>query len=292
MTKCPVCHYDRIKTVVDHRLSECKSCRLVFQTELSNISDLINTYRNDKVETDHIPDVYAKSRFSLFLFFIKLISRLTDERNNIAPKKKLLDVGCGYGTFLDIARKFGWVVEGVEISGQAVKWAEERLGLKIFTQSLPKLNLVAGSYDVVTFLSVLSVVGDPLQQIEEAERCLKSGGIVFLRVENSVFHLLAFRVSKLFKFSNFGILPYVFHQNNFNRNSLAALLQMSGFEDVNVINSPLTHGDPYRGGGILGDFGSQIVKIIVTFVAWLVAKLSLGKCLVSPSLIAWGRKPL
>src|SRR5579875_1374638 len=50
--------------------------------------------------------------------------------------KRLLEIGCAYGLFLDAARKRGYDVTGVELSRAAAAHARERLGLTVHSSQL------------------------------------------------------------------------------------------------------------------------------------------------------------
>jgi 2-polyprenyl-3-methyl-5-hydroxy-6-metoxy-1,4-benzoquinol methylase len=73
----------------------------------------------------------------------------------------LLDIGCGPGFFLDVARAHGWQVSGVEISTSAAEYARHAVGLPVVTGSIESVALPRGSVDMVTMWDVLEHVPDP-----------------------------------------------------------------------------------------------------------------------------------
>jgi len=98
--------------------------------------------------------------------------------------KRLLDVGCAYGSFLHVARLRGAEVEGVELSDDAARLAQERLGLTVYVGTLDSLKLAGGSYDVVTAFEVIEDAPRPSNFAEELARLAAPGGVVILSTPN------------------------------------------------------------------------------------------------------------
>lgn len=97
---------------------------------------------------------------------------------------RLLDVGCGDGSFLNLAQQNGWVVNGTECSDYAAKFAGETLGIPIFYGELVTAGYPGEFFDVVTMWHVLEHVTDPKGYLIEINRILKSSGLLVLAVPN------------------------------------------------------------------------------------------------------------
>lgn len=97
---------------------------------------------------------------------------------------RLLDVGCGNGSFLDQMRQLGWDVTGVEPDGAAVTVAREKLGLQVFEGSLEEAGLPAGHYDAITMNHVIEHLPDPIVTLKECHRVLKPGGELVVATPN------------------------------------------------------------------------------------------------------------
>lgn len=72
----------------------------------------------------------------------------------------LLDVGCGYGSHLQVAADLGWRCFGVEISEHARSVAIERLG-DAATLVADTAELIPHPFDVILMLDVIEHVSDP-----------------------------------------------------------------------------------------------------------------------------------
>jgi len=112
----------------------------------------------------------AKKRFKT----IKSILR-TDE------KPSLLDIGCAYGPFLAAAREEGFSPYGVEPSGDAVSYVQNKLGIPASAGFFPGCNasfLVPGSFNAVTLWYVIEHFKDCAPVLSEIHKLLKPGGLL------------------------------------------------------------------------------------------------------------------
>lgn len=99
---------------------------------------------------------------------------------------RILDVGCGFGFFLNHMAGQGWEAEGIEISAAGRRYAAEHFpGIRVRPAGLPDPGLPDRSCDAVTFFYVLEHLADPLGILREAHRILKPGGVLLLRWPHS-----------------------------------------------------------------------------------------------------------
>ena len=59
-------------------------------------------------------------------------STFEKHREHGQQKGDILDVGCGEGLFLELAKQNGWRVHGTDVSAYATKFASKRLGQNCF----------------------------------------------------------------------------------------------------------------------------------------------------------------
>lgn len=80
-------------------------------------------------------------------------------RPYVRPAARVLDVGCGFGSFLQRAREIGCDVAGIEPDADACAGARQLLGDDVVQQgTLEQVSLAPGSADVVASLDVLEHV--------------------------------------------------------------------------------------------------------------------------------------
>ncbi|MEM2916596.1 MAG: class I SAM-dependent methyltransferase [Candidatus Woesearchaeota archaeon] len=97
---------------------------------------------------------------------------------------KILDVGCGNGSFLYKMRAAGMDAYGVELSAEGAKEAQ-RLGLDVKCGTLEQQKYPSKYFDVITLNHVLEHVADPVKTLQELGRILKQNGTLIIAVPNS-----------------------------------------------------------------------------------------------------------
>ena len=120
---CNCCQSDKISIQVfgTEKMYKCCSCGLHYQAREKEQRDdrqLIEYYQ------DHDPHYkVARSKQAFFNTALQYLS------SNIAESDRaIMDVGCGFGYFLDVAAKKGWTPFGVEIVPKAVSRAADKHG--------------------------------------------------------------------------------------------------------------------------------------------------------------------
>jgi SAM-dependent methyltransferase len=136
-----------------------------------------------------------------------------------APRAgRLLDLGCGDGSFLLQAREEGWQVRGTEFSPQLARGR----GLDV-AESLDELG---GNelFDCITLWHSFEHLRDPLCTMRRLRELLAPGGALLLAVPDS-----GGLQARLFGryWLHLDVPRHLFH---YTRRSLSALLQSAGFE--------------------------------------------------------------
>lgn len=106
--------------------------------------------------------------------------------------KRILDVGCGIGTYLKALKRYTQNLYGVDVDAERIKEAA-RISPNVFVAPAEKLPFDDEMFDVVLLNEVLEHVKDGRKAVEEAIRVLKPGG-----------HLVIFAPNRLFPFETHG----------------------------------------------------------------------------------------
>lgn len=274
--KCPLCSktYDKILLGF---LYHCGGCDFSWDVETKD-----NLKPATEAESGEF--VWKDSKTKLFNNGLDQLERLLPSRG------KLLDIGAGFGYFLDLARNRGWQVSGIDIDRKAIDFSKKRYGLEIFDKPIVQLGIPDNMYDAVTLWIVIEQLPDPVAELAQVFRILKPGGIVYIRAYNHSFHRLTLPLSRILS----GILKMsasMIHSYNFTAKSLMKIIQDRGFVDIHIINSPASQGDPYSTGGIFGARCVAAAKFGVYTFSRLLAGVSFGNLLLSSTMTAYGRKP-
>lgn len=100
-----------------------------------------------------------------------------------SEEKKLLDIGCGTGDFLETAKQNNWTVSGIEPNEEARQIANKKTNQSVFeTEQLLKFE--SHSFDVITLWHVLEHLPNLEDQIKVFKKLLKSNGTLIIAVPN------------------------------------------------------------------------------------------------------------
>ncbi|OUS02383.1 methyltransferase [Flavobacteriales bacterium 33_180_T64] len=130
-----------------------------------------NSKRNVFEKVYHLVKSYALNRK------LKLINSLVNSQGN------LLDVGCGTGDFLEIAKDNGWQVSGIEPNEDARNSANQKTEQSVFKpEELHRLE--PNSFDVISLWHVLEHLPKLEEHISVFKKLLKPDGRLIIAVPN------------------------------------------------------------------------------------------------------------
>jgi SAM-dependent methyltransferase len=162
----PSCHL-----VGEHGdLYRCRDCGTVHQPSLPSGAELEDLYR--EMSDDRYLEEEAGRR--------RTARRLLDLLAGHMPAGRLLEIGCGHGLLLDEARRRGYDVSGLELSGEAARYAREALGLPVQETALEDLASNGERYDVLVLIDVLEHVSDPIGTLDRSCSLLAPGGALLI----------------------------------------------------------------------------------------------------------------
>jgi len=157
--------------------------------------------------------------------------RLRTIDTRLPGKGWILDYGCADGYFLDLARKSGWQIDGVELAQPMRVKASDTLGIDIHAS----LDDVAHNrYDGVTLWEVVEHLPNPIGTLQQILDYMRPGGLLMLSTPNNAFWQAKDEPLKWIAFRPPSHLLF------FTPATLKAALELAGFRDIEIYGvSPL-----------------------------------------------------
>jgi SAM-dependent methyltransferase len=201
---------------------KCDECDLVYVSERPT-PPWIEMRRIEPYRSVPFPDV-----------IINRANDLKDESNKVLKRMKqyqssgrLLEVGCLTGHFLDLARKAGYDVTGLDPDATAAEYARQNFDLNIYEGTAEDLPFEDGMFDSAVMIGVLEHLTEPKQVIGEVRRVLSDSGT--LMIEIPIIDTFLFRL--LGKYHRHIIMDHILL---FSQRSIHNFLAVCGFYPVHT----------------------------------------------------------
>lgn len=221
MTKhknCIICGSGSIEKMINyekHHLIKCQSCRFVFCEPIPTAIELEKHYEN-----------YGRNDY-LSPLTIKRYNELLDKFEKFKKNGKILDVGCGIGYFLDVAKKRGWEVYGTEYTDEAINICKNK-GINMKEGKLNPGNYNLEEFDIITSFEVLEHINNPIEEISNFNQLLRKGGLVYLTTPN--FNSF----SRYYLKSNYNVITYPEHLSYYTPKTLKYLFKKLKFKVLKI----------------------------------------------------------
>lgn len=201
------------------------------------------------------------------------MNRIIKEITRFKKRGKLLEIGCNVGFLLETAKEKGFEIKGIELTGEAVEYANRLLGEEVVKMvTIEEAKFSDNYFDVVVMSHVLEHINNPINLLRETNRILKSDGIVTIVGPN--FEGFCAKIKRE-KWS--GLQPDE-HVWQFGITTLKALLEKEGFRVARIKTSGLYHNLASVTKNIkdnMHDKGSP-KHIIYSLLNWLSGKFNHG----------------
>lgn len=240
-TTCPICGCNyyatileakdfRFRTTEDNfKIAVCKQCGFRFLNPRPKESEIAKYY----------PPGFNKKSGSPFDKIINDLFNFAQQNaiNSIFKKYKksgkMLDLGCGNGTFLLAMQKNGYEVWGTELNPCAREYVPDLLKERILYKDLVSCNFAEKSFDIITMFQSLEHMFNLKEILENVHKILKDNGILYICVPN-----MDFFESRLFGKYYYN-LEVPRHLYFFTKESLDNLMLNNGFKRVKMLPKSL-----------------------------------------------------
>lgn len=196
----------------------CQRCRLVYQNPRDN--DITRIY--ERVGEDKFYLASQSDRVATSERDAEKMEMAIGKANG----RKLLDVGCSYGFFMDVVARRGWDVYGTELSEY-----QRNIALKnqknICGKELKDCGYSENSFDVLTMFDVIEHLESPTAFMKDAYRVIKPGGYFVACTPNINSWPAKF-------FGKYWLNYARMHLYYFDPKSITVLLEKSGFKVMKI----------------------------------------------------------
>ena len=228
-----------------YALKKCRLCGLVYLAEVSqNVEDLFFEDARDSAAgpkiTDEIeywsyPQFHERHRSIFDHFFYDRWQKISSAGKHI---DRLLDVGCGYGFFLEFLKDYVPNLMGIDINRDVVAYASGIKKLNVRLSHIEDFH-TEHLYDCVVMCDVLEHVMDPNHVLSICHDLLTPQGALFIQVPN----LTGFRLPPNHSWG----LPH--HIWQFGPKNLKQLLMKNGFAVLHWHTGVMGVIGEYENGG-------------------------------------------
>lgn len=211
-----------LKTYEKASLCRCGDCGFIFSRNIPSAQSLIDYYSNNYDRTSYLSPIT-----------IKRYNEILDRFEGYKKTGKLLDIGAGYGFFLEIARQRGWDVYGVELTDEAVDHCRNK-GLKMFKGELQNIDFDDLKFDVIISIEVIEHINNPKEYLSKTNEILRKGGKFYLTTPNFN-SLLRYRLKE-----NYNIIEYPNHLCYYSKKTLKKLFEGNGFSTERIATTGIS----------------------------------------------------
>jgi len=217
--QCPLCKEEDHETFANINdwmtIENCNNCNYAYASHFPNvIKDVYDCddQLDNAVEVYHSTREYRKNRFGIErVGIIKEFHKSGD----------ILDIGCGTGWFLEVARAEGFNVTGQELSPQLAEFTHNNF--EIPTYSCP-VSEITDSFDVITMFDLIEHVQDPMQLLKDCKNRLNPNGIILAFTPN----FDSYGITEMKEYSSLISPPG--HLHYFTQDSINKICELSGMK--------------------------------------------------------------
>lgn len=223
---CPICNGVKNKIIFEKVIDfshvgkgsfnvpflKCRACNHIYTTDA--YAEFNEMWYDKIYEKEKGVNAINRKRYLVWLDMIEPFRKMN----------KLFETGFGNGGFLETAHKErGWICAGNEVSERACEDMSSARAYNCDITMVPDDAI----YDAVVSLGTIEHVSDPVIQVKNYHRLLRTGGVCFLTTPNinSLNRFVAGKDYRLF---------HPEHLSYFTAGVMKRVFRMAGFTDIRV----------------------------------------------------------
>ncbi len=204
---------------------KCNNCQLVYQNPQP-----VYELTEEIYDGEHYHERYINSSYIYFPTSKIYLDEINKElKNRIYPSgTNLVDIGCGIGYFLYIAKQNNYKVLGIDISKWASKYAKEKFDIDVIAGNFLEMNIKENEYDIVTLWQTIEHLPNPNDFIKKIFFILKPGGYICIATPD-VNSWIA-----MFYKKHWNCFMPDEHISLFNFNSMKTILELNNYNPITI----------------------------------------------------------
>lgn len=219
-------HETLVRKTVD--VVQCRDCAAVFVQRDFPESVLAEFYA---IEPSTIPA--TMENFGWWLQNTERAIEQALDKIESEPRGPLLDVGCGRGTFLYLAKQHGWDPVGLEVNQKMATFVRDELGFPCIEGLMDSGEVIPAHYKAIVMMDVIEHLYSPVDVLRQCGRALAPGGVLVIKTPN--WRAQYFKETLRHRLGRGpGHIAYIGHINQFDSRSLTLAFRRAGLETVGV----------------------------------------------------------
>ena len=217
---------DHVQDSKNHKVIQCSKCKHVQLNPVPSKDEDKLFYDNNLQEkfvnnSGTIKNNRKKSAYDLNRR-VELVSKITPKNG------KILEIGSGYGFFLEQMKRKNYDVIGIEISNEHQKISKRVTKAKVFDVNIMENNITLGKFHTIVLFYVFEHISHLKQFLKNIRKMLFRNGKVVIEVPN--FNDYQIKINHSYREWNFQRA----HIHYFTPKILQSFLQKNGFKNVKI----------------------------------------------------------
>lgn len=209
------------KGSADYHINE--QAGIIFLGKMPDVQEM-ESYANEQFTEGAYKDYLDAKQLKLLTANERL-----DKISAYSSGKKILDIGCAAGFFLEAAKARGFEVRGIEFASAAIAEASPEVRDKIIQGNIPEvLGRWKNEFDIITAFDIIEHMLDPVKFVSDVKKALRPGGLLVISTPDTG-HYLRYLMR-----AHWPMLQPFQHTVLFSRDAMRAMLLAGGYQDVQV----------------------------------------------------------
>ena len=188
--KCMICNNskfilisDRVRDSKKQKIGKCKKCSHIQMLPIPTPEEERSFYtRNLQVKNINyqstVSKMWEKSKSDT-------TRRINFLKKNISKNKNILEIGSGYGFFLERMTRLGYKITGIELTEEKIRISKRISKARVLDYDLTERNPDIGKFDAIVMFHVLEHIINPVLFLKKIKELLKTKGKLIIEVPNA-----------------------------------------------------------------------------------------------------------